>query len=78
MDEATSHVDALTQDRLKKNLAALSCTQVVIAHRLSTIKDADCIVVLDGGRVVGADVHHVLISDRNGLYTRLVSLGAET
>jgi ATP-binding cassette subfamily B protein len=36
MDEATSHVDSLTQERLKRNLASLSCTQIVIAHRLST------------------------------------------
>jgi ATP-binding cassette, subfamily B, bacterial len=74
MDEATSSVDSLTQERLKRHLASLSCTQIVIAHRLSTIRDADLVVVLDGGRIVAAGIHDALMRE-NGLYTRLAREG---
>jgi ABC-type multidrug transport system fused ATPase/permease subunit len=53
-------------------------TTIVIAHRLSTIRDADKIVVLDGGEIIDAGRHEELLA-RNQLYRELcerLSLGA--
>ena len=74
LDEATSHLDAVSEatvraalDRLKQDR-----TTLVIAHRLSTVRGADTIVVLDHGRVVEAGAHAELLA-RRGLYARLIS-----
>ena len=76
LDEATSALDAVTEARILKNLADLSCTRIVIAHRMSTIMAADLILVFDGGRVVEQGRHDQLL--KNGrLYTRLIHGSAE-
>jgi ATP-binding cassette subfamily C protein CydCD len=74
LDEATSHLDAVSEasvraalDRLKQDR-----TTLVIAHRLSTVRGADTIVVLDRGRVVESGPHAELLA-RRGLYARLIS-----
>jgi ATP-binding cassette subfamily C protein CydCD len=74
LDEATSHLDAVSEQAVRDALALLARdrTTLVIAHRLSTVRDADQIVVLDGGRVVEAGPHHALLA-RAGLYARLVA-----
>ena len=54
-------------------LRTLGCTQVVIAHRLSTIRQADMILVMDGGRIVEEGPHRELVA-RGGLYARLAEL----
>ncbi len=46
-------------------------TVLVIAHRLSTVKNADCVYVIDQGRVAELGTHDELIA-RNGLYKKLV------
>src|SRR5260370_41300017 len=61
LDEATSHLDAVTEEKLNQNLASLHCTRIVIAHRLSTIRDADLILVLDSGKVVEHGSHAELL-----------------
>lgn len=61
LDEATSHLDAVTEKLVNDNLASLSCTRVVIAHRLSTIRDADLILILEGGKVVVQGTHEELL-----------------
>jgi ATP-binding cassette, subfamily B, bacterial len=70
LDEATSHLDTLTQDRLKRNLAALACTQILIAHRLSTIRDADVIIVIEDGRTAANGSHAALLA-QGGTYAAL-------
>jgi ATP-binding cassette subfamily B protein len=64
-DEATSSLDAeneaLIKDSIKK--ASKGRTTIIIAHRLSTIKDADKIIVLDNGMVVGEGTHDQLLNN---------------
>ena len=49
-------------------------TALVIAHRLSTIKDADCIIVLQAGRIVEQGAHMELLQ-HNGMYASLYAMG---
>ena len=74
LDEATSHLDAISEATVREALDRLMVgrTTVVIAHRLSTIRDADAILVLDDGEVVEQGTHDQLLS-RGGLYAQLVS-----
>ena len=74
LDEATSHLDAISETAVRDALDRLmeGRTTVVIAHRLSTIRNADNILVLDEGKVVEQGTHDQLLS-RRGLYTQLVS-----
>ena len=74
LDEATSHLDAISEATVRDALTRLmrGRTTVVIAHRLSTIREADNILVLDEGRVVEQGTHRQLL-DLGGLYAQLVS-----
>jgi HlyB family type I secretion system ABC transporter len=73
LDEATSHLDPLTEQQLDANLSALHCTRIVIAHRLSTVRNADLIVVLDGGRVVEQGTYEELL-ELGGRFAALVGM----
>ncbi|MGH7944656.1 MAG: ABC transporter ATP-binding protein [Opitutaceae bacterium] len=72
LDEATSAIDALTEARLQRALTALlqGRTSFVVAHRLSTIRHADCVLVLDQGRIIERGTHAVLLA-RGGHYAML-------
>jgi ATP-binding cassette subfamily B protein len=72
LDEATAHLDSESEAAVQKALrtALAGRTALVIAHRLSTIREADQILVLDGGRVVERGRHAELI-DGGGLYADL-------
>ena len=76
LDEATSDLDTLNEREIDDNLGRLECTRVVIAHRLSTVKNADRIVVLEGGRVADQGTHRELLS-RSALYRNLVAPQAQ-
>jgi ATP-binding cassette subfamily C protein CydCD len=73
LDEATSHLDAVSEAQVRGALDALmrNRTTLVIAHRLSTVRDADRLAVLDRGYLVETGSHGELFA-RNGLYTRLI------
>ncbi|GKQ36404.1 peptidase domain-containing ABC transporter [Streptomyces sp. A012304] len=71
LDEATSHLDVVTERAVDDVLSTLSCTRVVIAHRLSTVRNADLIVVLDNGRIVERGTHRELL-EAGGTYQALV------
>jgi ATP-binding cassette subfamily B protein len=72
LDEATSSVDLRTETRIEEALATLlnGRTSIVIAHRLSTIRDADRIVVVEGGRIVEQGSHDELLAG-GGRYAQL-------
>lgn len=72
LDEATSALDAETERLVQNSLDELSKgrTTLVVAHRLSTVRKADCILVMEAGRVVEQGNHDSLI-EKNGLYARL-------
>jgi ATP-binding cassette subfamily C protein CydD len=73
MDEATSSLDPETEALITEAIARLAQarTVLVIAHRLRTVRSADCIVVMDGGRVVEEGTHEVLLR-AEGRYARMV------
>ena len=72
LDEATSSIDTRTEALVQKGMDALmeGRTTFVIAHRLSTVRNADCIMVLDHGRIIERGTHQDLIA-RKGTYYRL-------
>lgn len=72
LDEATSSVDTQTEMHIQSAMVALmkGRTSLIIAHRLSTIRDADKIVVIDGGRVAESGNHDELLALK-GAYYRL-------
>jgi ATP-binding cassette subfamily C protein CydCD len=73
LDEATSHLDAVSESQVRGALDALmrDRTTIVIAHRLSTVRNADLLAVLDGGHLVETGTHGELLA-QGGLYARLI------
>jgi subfamily B ATP-binding cassette protein MsbA len=76
LDEATSALDAESERLVQGALANLmrGRTTLVIAHRLATVRDADRIVVLEGGEVREEGRHEDLLRRAGGLYSRLHEL----
>ena len=72
LDEATSSLDTLSERRIQGALNELmkNRTTLVIAHRLSTVEKADCIIVLDAGRIIESGAHSELLA-ANGHYAAL-------
>ena len=72
LDEATSSIDTRTEKLVQDGMDALMYgrTTFVIAHRLSTVRNADCIMVMDQGRIIERGTHDELI-EKKGTYYRL-------
>lgn len=70
MDEATSSVDTETEQRIQQGLNRVLEGRIafVIAHRLSTIRNADRIVVVEGGRITESGSHAALMARRGHYY----------
>lgn len=70
LDEATSSVDTRTEKKIQDAMVNLmkNRTSLIIAHRLSTIRDADCIVVMDQGRIVEKGNHEELLQQKGRYY----------
>lgn len=81
LDEATAHLDSESEAAVQEALAnaLVGRTSLVIAHRLATVRDADQILVVDGGRIVERGTHEQLL-EAGGLYadlSRTQLLGAQ-
>ncbi len=72
LDEATSALDTESEGLIQQALQRVMqhCTTLVIAHRLSTIESADCILVVDRGRIIERGTHQQLMQ-KNGVYSQL-------
>lgn len=72
LDESTSALDGLNEQRMREAIDAVAQgrTMIVIAHRLSTVVDSDLIIVLDQGKVVGSGTHSQLVKS-TPLYKQL-------
>ena len=77
LDEATANIDSETESLVQASLAKMrqGRTTIAIAHRLSTIQDANCIYVLDKGRIIESGTHGELL-DLGGTYHKMYSLQA--
>lgn len=69
-DEATNSLDANTEKAIVENLSGFfrNKTVIIVAHRLSTVRNADKIVVLEGGRIIETGNHQELVESRGAYY----------
>ena len=77
LDEATANIDSETEELIQSSLRKMwrGRTTIAIAHRLSTIQDADCIYVLDKGRIIESGSHEELLA-QDGTYKKMYQLQA--
>jgi ABC-type multidrug transport system, ATPase and permease components len=74
LDDSTSALDTATESKVKENLCTrfAEITKIIIAERISSVKDADCIIVLDGGKICGIGTHAELL-ENNAIYKEVAA-----
>lgn len=74
LDDSTSALDTATESKVKENLYThfAEITKIIIAERISSVKDADCIIVLDGGKICGIGTHAELL-ENNAIYKEVAA-----
>lgn len=77
LDEATANIDSETEELIQSSLRKMrqGRTTIAIAHRLSTIQDANCIYVMEKGRIIESGTHEELLT-LNGTYYKMYQLQA--
>lgn len=71
LDEATSHLDSVTEQHIEHQLEELGCTRIVISHRGGAVRSADLILVLHDGCLVEQGTHAQLLA-MGGAYAALM------
>jgi subfamily B ATP-binding cassette protein MsbA len=73
LDEATSSVDSYSEEIIQRAIDKLTHdkTSIIIAHRLATVKNADRILVMDGGKIIEEGTHEELLKVKGGNYSKL-------
>jgi len=76
LDDALSAVDAETEERILASLIEerMGKTTLVVSNRISTLRNADMIIVLDGGRIIQQGTHEELMQDQEGFYAKIAML----
>jgi len=76
LDEATSSIDTYSEELIQKATAVLTQgkTSIIIAHRLATVRNADRIIVMDGGKIVEMGSHDELMKLPQGHYAKLYDI----
>lgn len=79
LDEATSSIDTRTEIYIQKAFSKMmeGRTSFIVAHRLSTIREADCILVMNQGRIIEQGTHNELLQ-KGGFYAKLYNSQFET
>lgn len=79
LDEASSRLDPATEQRLEAAVTKLLLgrTCIIIAHRLATVQRADCILILDNGRIAEFGNREALAADPNSRFSRMLAVGME-
>ena len=72
LDEAMSGLDAVTARQVDRNLRRRGCSCLIVSQQLGLIRDCHEILVLEKGRIVQRGTHDELVTDKSGLYRRLV------
>lgn len=74
LDDSTSALDTVTESKVRKTLRSSykGITKIIIAQRISSVKDADFIVVLDGGKICGLGTHSELLKN-NSIYKEVAA-----
>lgn len=78
LDEATSALDPVVEMEIEQRLRRRGCSCIVIAHRLSTVRDADCLLVMEDGKIIEQGTHEQLLAAKGFYAQQLLNTGGLT